>query len=79
MEQYAQHVDYQLTNQYSRVGYLLSRIKNKDSGLQSAEADVRTNKGPGGMQNYFEACVAHIVPYCPVSKNRTVLTRRGAA
>ena len=42
-------------------------------------AAVRTDKGPGGMRNNFEACVAHIVPYCPVAKKRTAGVKRGAA
>jgi hypothetical protein len=79
MEQCAQHVDYQLPNQHSRVGYLLAGIENNDPGLQAAMAAVRTDKAPGGMRNDFEACVAHLVPYCPVSKKRTAGTKRGAA
>jgi hypothetical protein len=79
MEQCAQHVDYQLPNQHSRVGYLLAGIKNNDPGLQAAMAAVRTDKGPDGMRNNFETCVAHIVPYCPVAKKRTAGTKRGAA
>jgi hypothetical protein len=31
------------------------------------------------MRNDFEACVAHIVPYCPVAKKRTAGTKQGAA
>jgi hypothetical protein len=42
-------------------------------------AAVRTDKGPGGMRNDFEACVAHIVPYCPVAKKRTAGAKRGVA
>ena len=42
-------------------------------------AAVCTDKGPGGMQNYFEACVAHIVPYCLVSKKKTARTKQDAA
>jgi hypothetical protein len=79
MEQCAHHVDYQLPNQHSRVGYLLAGIENNDPGLQAAMAAVRTDKGPDGMRNDFEACVAHIVPYCPVAKKRTAGTKRGAA
>jgi hypothetical protein len=79
MEQCAQHVDYQLPNEHSRVGYLLTGIENNDPGLQAAMAAVRTDKAPGGMRNDFEACVAHIVPYCPVAKKRTAGTKRGAA
>jgi hypothetical protein len=79
MEQCAQHVDYQLPNQHSRVGYLLAGIENNDPGLQAAMAAVRTDKAPGGMRNDFEACVAHLVPYCPVAKKRTAGIKRGVA
>jgi hypothetical protein len=54
MEQCAQHVDYQLPNQHSRVGYLLAGIENNDPGLQAAMAAVQTDKGPAGMRNNFE-------------------------
>ena len=42
-------------------------------------AAICTSKGPGGIQKYFEACVAHIVPYCPVSKNGAAGTNRDAS
>ena len=42
-------------------------------------AAVHTSKVPGGMQDDFEACVAHIVPYFTISKNRTTVTKQGAA
>jgi hypothetical protein len=79
MEQCATHVSYQLPNQHSRVGYLLEGIENNDPGLQAAMAAVRTDKNPGGMRNNFEACVAHLVPYCPVAKKSIAGTKRGAA
>jgi hypothetical protein len=63
--------------EHSRVGYLLTSIENNDPGLQAAMAVVRTDKAPGGMWNDFEVCVAHLVPYCPVAKKRTVGTKRG--
>ena len=50
-----------------------------DPGLQAAISAVRTDKGPGGMRNDFEACVSHIVPYCLVSKKRTTGTKLVAA
>ena len=30
------------------------------------------------MRNDFEACVAHIVPYCPIAKKKTAGAKRGA-
>ena len=79
MEQCVQNVYYQLRNQQSRVIWILAGIKNKDPGLQSAMAAVRNDKVPGGMQNNFESCVVHIVPYCPVSKKSNIGTKRCAA
>jgi hypothetical protein len=59
MEQCAQHVDYQLPNQHSRVGYLLAGIEKNDPGLQAGMAAVRTDKGPNGMRNNFETCCTY--------------------
>jgi hypothetical protein len=73
----AEHVDYQLPNEHSRVGYLLESIQNNDPGLQAAMANVRSSKGPGGMRSDFELMVAHILPYCPVAKKRTAGSKRG--
>ena len=64
----AEHVDYQLPNEHSRVGYLLESIQNNDPGLQAAMANVCSSKGLNGMRSNFEGMVAHILPYCPVAK-----------
>ena len=79
MEQCVCHVDYQLPKHHSIVGYILKVIKNNDPVFQAVMADVHTNKVPGSMRNYSEACVDHTVPYCLVSKNRTAGTNQGAA
>jgi hypothetical protein len=73
----AEHVDYQLPNEHSRVGYLLESIQNNDPGLQAAMANVRSSKGAGGMRSDFEQMVAQILPYCPVAKKRTTGSKRG--
>jgi hypothetical protein len=33
-------------------------------------ASVKTDNGPGGMRNNFEAAAAHLLPYDPVVKKR---------
>ncbi len=66
----AEHVTYQLPNEHSRVGYLLEGIENSDAGLQAAIASIRTDTGPTGKRNDFEATAAHLLPYCPVAKKR---------
>ena len=70
MQQCAEHVEYQLPNKHTRVGYLLEGIQCSDAGLQAAMASVRTDDGPNGMRNNFEAAVAHLLPYDPVAKKR---------
>ena len=45
----AQHVQFQLPNKHSHVGYLLDGIENLDAGLQAAMASVKTNDIPTGM------------------------------
>jgi hypothetical protein len=75
----SEHIEYQLPNEHSRVGYLIDSIQNNDPGLQAGLANVRSDKGPNGMRGDFEAMVAHILPYCPVSKKRTAGSKRGHA
>ena len=71
MVQCAQHIAYQLPNEHSRVGYLLAGIQTGDAGLQAGMANVKTDDGPKGKQNDFEAAAAYIIPYDPVAKKKT--------
>jgi hypothetical protein len=77
MEACAEHVQYQLPNQHSRVGFLLDAIQNNDAGLQAAIASVRTDDGPTGKRNDFEAAATQLLPYDPVAKKRLSGTKRG--
>ena len=70
MQQCAEHVEYQLPNEHTCVGYLLEGIVCPDLGLQGAMASMCTDDGPTGMQNDFKAAAAHILPYDPVAKKR---------
>ena len=76
MEACAEHVEYQLPNEHSRVGYLLDGIQCSDAGLQAAMASVKTDNGPNGKRNNFEKTAAHIIPYDPVAKKRASGTKR---
>lgn len=76
MQQCAEHVAYQLPNEHTRVGYLLDNIHSTDAGLQAAMASVRTDDAAGGLRSDFEAAVAHLLPYCPVSRNRAAGNKR---
>ena len=68
MQACAKHIQYQLPNGHSRVGFLLDAIQTSDAGLQAAMASIRTDDGPDGMRNDFEQSVAHLLPYDPVAK-----------
>ena len=61
MQAAAKHVEFQLPNGHSRMGYLLNSIEYED-------ATVEDDDGPAGKLNDFEAAAAHIPPKCPVTK-----------
>ena len=73
------HVQYQLPNEHSRVGFLLEVIQCSDQGLQAAMASIKTDNGLEGMTNNFEATAAHLLPYDPVAKKRSSGQMRGSA
>ena len=76
MTQCAVHVDFQLPNEHTRVGYLLDAIETTDAGLQAAIAQVRTDDDPGGKRNNFELTASYLLPYDPVAKKRAAGTKR---
>ena len=63
----AEHIQYQLPNEHSRVGFLIDAIQCADAGLQAAMASVKTDNGPNGLRNNFERAVSHLLPYDPAS------------
>jgi hypothetical protein len=69
------HVTYQLPNEHSRVGYLLTAIQFSYTGLQAAMASIKTNQAPDGLRNNFEAAVSHLLPYDPVQMKWTYRPR----
>ena len=79
MEASAEHVQYQLPNEHSRVGFLLEAIQCSDPGLQAAMASIKTDNGLAGMRNNFEATAAHLLPYGPVAKKRSSGQKSGSA
>ena len=74
IQQCAGHVEYQLPNKHTCVGYLLEGIQCPDPGLQVAMASIHTNNGLQGMHNNFKATATHILPYDPVIKRRAAST-----
>ena len=76
MQQCLEHMEYQLPNELTRVGYLLKGIQCPDPGLQAAMASIRTNDGPDSKRNNS---AAHILLYDPVAKKQAATGKHPAA
>ena len=74
-----EHVQYQLPNEHSRVGFLIDTIQCSDTGLQATMTSVKTDNGPYGLQNNFERDVSHLLPYNPVLKKQATEIKRDCA
>ena len=79
MSAYAEHVQYQLLNEHSHVGFLLDAIQCANARLQAAMASIKTDNGPNGMQDNFEQAAAHLLPYDPVAKKQATGIKHGSA
>jgi hypothetical protein len=80
MQSCAEHIEYQLPTEHTRVGYLLSGIQCNNAGLQAAMASVKIDTGPNGKRGDFEGASSHLLPYDPVAKKRHDTTqKRGSA
>ena len=75
----AEHVQFQLPNEHSRVGFLIDAIQCADAGLQAAMASIKTDNSPNGLRNNFERAVSHLLPYDPVAKKQATGIKRGSA
>ena len=67
----AEHVDFQLPNELTRVNFLLDAIENNDAPLQAAMALVRNDTGVDGKMSNFEDTASFLLPHDPVAKKRT--------
>ena len=84
MQSCAQHINFQLPNEHTRVDYLLDAIETTDAKLLSGLANVHDDKGDGtianpGKRNDFELAVAYLLPYDPVARKNKGINKRGAA
>ena len=67
MTQCAQYVEFQLPNEYNRVGFLLNSIQYFDPKLQAAMANVDGDTGAGGKRSDFEAAASFLLPKNPIA------------
>ena len=68
LQEAAQHVDFQLLTEHTRVQYLLDNITNNDADLRAALASIRINTN--GMRDNFERSVSFLLPVDPFSKSK---------
>ena len=73
MQACAQHVNYRLPNERSRVGFLLDAIQCPDHKLQAAMASIDSDDTEDGLRNNFEAAASALVPKDPVAKKRLAM------
>ena len=69
LQEAAEHVNFQLPTQHTRVGYLINNIENNDPDLRAAIASIRIDTN--GMRSDFEAAVATLLPVDPYQKHRS--------
>ena len=67
MKSAAEHIQYQLPNESTKVQYLLDTIKCNDPDLRAQMANINFDDDPNGKQHNFELTVAYIMPTCPVA------------
>ena len=69
LQEAAEHVNFQLPTEHTRVGYLINNIENSDPDLRAPIASVRIDTN--NMRSNFEATVATFLPVDPYSKHRS--------
>ena len=70
LQRCAEHVQVELPNERSRVGYLLDNIDCSDKDVTTALSHIRLDDSPTGMRMDFERSVAFLLPTDPVKKKR---------
>eukprot|EP00957_Ditylum_brightwellii_P161704 12311431-Ditylum_brightwellii.AAC.1 len=64
----AEHVTYQLPNEFSRVKYMFDSIQCSDAELQAGIANIMKDTAIGGLRNDVESTAAYLLPCDPVAK-----------
>ena len=77
MQSCAEHVTYQLPNEFSRVGYLLDAIQCNDAELQAGIANVKKDTALTGMRSSFESAASYLLPCDPVARKRRAQKQSG--
>ena len=62
----SQHINFQVPNKHTRIGYLIDNLENSDAALQAAIASICQDTN--GSRNDFERAVAILLPVDPYAK-----------
>ena len=73
------YVEYQIPNEYTRVGYLLDGIEYNGTPLQVAISVMEEDDEPCGKCNDFELIASHIILKNPVVKKWLIAAKRSSA
>eukprot|EP00957_Ditylum_brightwellii_P038180 2886498-Ditylum_brightwellii.AAC.3 len=71
MKDVAEHVPFQLPNEFLRVGFLLAGITSSGAGLQAAMANIKSDDdiaSKTSKMHHYELAATYIQPFCPVLK-----------
>eukprot|EP00957_Ditylum_brightwellii_P092698 7058540-Ditylum_brightwellii.AAC.1 len=63
MKEAADHVPFQLPNEFTRDGFLLAGITSSDAGLQAAMANVKSNADPASetrKRHHFKLATTYL-------------------
>ena len=72
LQRCAEHVQIELPNERTRVGYLLENIDCPDKDVTTALSHIRLDDSLTGMRSDFERSVAFLLPTDPVKKKKGV-------
>eukprot|EP00957_Ditylum_brightwellii_P124179 9466241-Ditylum_brightwellii.AAC.1 len=68
MKEAAEHVPFQLSNTFMRVGFLLADITSSDAGLQAVMANIKSDADSASetcKRRHFELAANFLQPFCP--------------
>ena len=71
METCTAHVQYQVPNEHTRVGYFLDALESQHPPLLAAMEKIEEDNGDTGKRNNFGNDVAYTLPKDPVLKRRS--------
>eukprot|EP00957_Ditylum_brightwellii_P000514 39988-Ditylum_brightwellii.AAC.1 len=69
MKEAAEHVPFQLPNEFTRIGFLLAGITSSNAGLQARMANTKSDAdlaSETSKRHHFELAANFFQPFCPV-------------